>query len=280
MENEERGVSMEKDLSNEQVIHVKESDGIEYLQFRRLLEYKEITHCFTMKGKENINYISALKNLYFPKLCNHLGIDREKLAQIEMQVHGDVVKEVEDYKEIYTDMDGLITNQKGVTLGLRFADCTPIFFYDPVKKVVGNIHSGWRGTVKKIGKRGIEQMQKIYGSSPKDILCCIGPCIKECHFEVEEDAKTLFEEAFAKESNVWKECIQMAGIKEGKQKYKINTTKLIIEMLEQAGVKPENIVDSGICTVCHADQIHSHRAEKEKAGRNMGLIALRGGVKC
>ena len=99
--------------------------------------------------------------------------------------------------------------------------------------------------------------------------------IKECHFEVEEDAKTLFEEAFAKESKVWKECIQMAGIKEGKQKYKINTTKLIIEMLEQAGVKPENIVDSGICTVCHADQIHSHRAEKEKAGRNMGLIALK-----
>ena len=83
---------MEKDLSNEQVIHVKELDGIEYLQFRRLLEYKEITHCFTMKGKENINYISALKNPYFPKLCNHLGIDREKLAQIEMQVHGDVVK--------------------------------------------------------------------------------------------------------------------------------------------------------------------------------------------
>ena len=191
-----------------------------------------------------------------------------------MQVHGDLVSQVENVKQIYTNMDGLVTNKKGVSLGLRFADCTPIFLYDPVQKVVGNIHSGWRGTVKKIGKKGIEQMQKNYASNPKDIICCIGPCIKECHFEVEEDAKTLFEEAFAKDSKVWKECIQMAGIKAGKQKYKINTTKLIIEMLEQAGVKPENIVDSGICTVCHADQIHSYRAEKEKSGRNMGLIAI------
>ncbi len=266
---------MKKDLSNDQVIHVRQEDGIEYLQFRRLLEYKDLTHCFTLKGKENINYISVVKNEYFPKLCQHLEIDSKKLVQIEKQVHGDLVKEVYNYREIYTNMDGLMTNQKEIALGLRFADCTPIYIYDPVKKVVANIHSGWRGTVKKIGKRAIERIQEVYGSNPKDIICCIGPCIKECHFEVEDDVKILFEKAFAKESAIWKECIQMTKIIEGKQKYTINTTKLMIEMLEQAGVRQENIVDSGICTACHVEQIHSHRVEKGKSGRNMALIMLK-----
>lgn len=266
---------MTKDLSNSQVVHVKKSDGIEYIQFRKLLEYPEIVHCYTLKGERNSNYVCTEENGDFTRLCKHLAIDKEKFVQVKKQVHSDNILEVEDPNQEYTNVDGLVTKQKGVAIALRYADCIPVFLYDPIQQAVGNIHSGWRGTVKKIAQKGIVQMQKCYGSNPKDIICCIGPCIKECHFEVEKDVEEIFQQSFSKNSNVWKESLMEEGIKEGKRKYRIDTTKLIIEMLEKAGVRRENIVDSGLCTVCCANNIHSYRAEKEKAGRNMAIIMLK-----
>lgn len=124
---------------------------------------------------------------------------------------------------------------------------------------------------------------EVYGSHAEDIICCICPHIRKCHFEVEEDVKKLFEEEFLskKSSNFPREKIILKGktiLREGKevQKYFIDTTLLNILMLQEMGLRKGNIIDSGICTVCEADSFHSYRVDKELSGRNASLIMKRG----
>ena len=169
-------------------------------------------------------------------------------------------------------MDGLITNQKDITFSLSFADCTPIYLYDPVKKVIGNIHSGWKGTLTRIGKNAVEKMIEEYNCNTKDIICCIGPCIKKCHFEVSKDVADLFKEEFCEMEDI-NEIITC--INDLEQKYVIDTTRINQNMLREAGLLKENIIDSGICTVCNSKYMHSYRAYKEKAGRNTAILGLR-----
>lgn len=168
-------------------------------------------------------------------------------------------------------MIGLVTNKRGITIATREADCTPIILYDPVQNVIGNVHSGWRGTLKKISQKAIHMLQKEYQCKVEDIICCIGPCIGKCHFEVDEDVQELFKQTFP--HNL--EYIQKTQMKEGKQKYHIDIEALNIEVLLEAGIKRKNIESCGICTVCHANQIHSFRATKENSGRNATLIGLK-----
>lgn len=182
------------DLSNDNMIHIKDGE-VEYLQFKRLLEYKDvINHCYTLKGKNN-DY-SKDDGVNYNKLCTSLKIDEEAVKNIKNQMHSDKIEIVSFKDEKFDNIDGLITNKQNIYLSLRFADCTPILFFDPKEKVVGNIHSGWRGTVQKIGKKGLEKLIKNYGSKPENIICCLGPCIGKCHFEVGEDVKDIFENTF------------------------------------------------------------------------------------
>ena len=183
------------DLSNETMIHVKDGD-IEYLQFRKLLEYKDkLQHCYTLRG--NNNDYKEVNETNYKELYESLNLDYEGFTKIEYQAHSDLVENVENKNAKYSNIDGLLTNKKGISLSLKFADCTPILFYDPVKNVIGNIHSGWKGTVQKIGQKGLQKMIKEYDCNVKDIICCIGPCIRMCHFEVGEDVKEIFENTFS-----------------------------------------------------------------------------------
>lgn len=175
---------------------------------------------------------------------------------------------VKEKGEIHTNIDGLVTDKSGISLSLRFADCTPIFLYDKVKNVIGNIHSGWRGTVQKIGQKGVEKMIEEYGCNPKDIIACIGPAIGKCHFEVSEDVKEIFEDTFSYLASP--EKFIQKGKEEGK--YFVDTNYINEKLLKEIGLKKENIVQSNICTVCNKDYIHSYRAEKELSGRNTSII--------
>ena len=125
---------------------------------------------------------------------------------------------------------------------------------------IGNIHSGWRGTVKRIGEVAINKMVQEYGTNPSDLICCIGPTIRNCHFEVEDDVKKIFENTFRDN-----QIIEGHGVIDGKNKYHIDAVKAITEMLLDCGLKSENIIDSGICTVCYNNLLHSYRSEKENA---------------
>ena len=185
------------ELSNENVLHIKK-DGIEYLQFRRLVEFGNLINCYTLRplnyNKKTLTNQELEEN--YNNICKALEIERKNLIRPH-QSHTDCIENVDRTDVKYTDVDGFITNKPNIDLTLSFADCTPILLYDPVKKVIANIHSGWRGTVQKIGKKAVEQMVKDYQSNPKDIIACIGPCIGKCHFEVKEDVKDIFEKTFS-----------------------------------------------------------------------------------
>lgn len=268
-----------KDLSNENILHVKDGD-IEYIQFKRLLEYKKLVHCFTLKPLSYGSFGNYEKNKEkitedYKKICDKLGIEYSNICRPK-QTHTDIIKNINDgdegiYKEKFYDVDGLVTNKEDKILLLSFADCTPLLFFDPVKKVISNVHSGWRGTVQMIGKKAVEKMIKDYDCNPKDIICCIGPTIRKCHFEVEDDAKDIFYNAFKDVIDINKYITKI----EGKQnKYYIDTVEINKQVLLQAGLKEENIIDSKICSVCNCDKIHSYRAEGKQSGRNIAIMEL------
>ena len=232
-----------------------------------MLEYEDkITHCYTLKGNNN-NYKEVIGDNY-SSLYKALNLNEDGFTKIEHQAHSDIVECVKEKGEIHTNIDGLVTDKSGISLSLRFADCTPIFLYDKVKNVIGNIHSGWRGTVQKIGQKGVEKMIEEYGSNPKDIIACIGPAIGKCHFEVSEDVKEIFKDTFSYLASP--EKFIQKGKEEGK--YFVDTNYINEKLLEEIGLKKENIVQSNICTVCNKYYIHSYRAEKELSGRNTSII--------
>lgn len=259
------------DLTSENIIHVKKN-GIEYLQFKKMLEYG-IVNCYTTRTN-NFSYAgnmdeNEMKENY-KKISDCLQIKVESIVRPK-QAHTDVIMKVDSLGGEYKDVDGLITNKPGINLMLTFADCTPILIYDPVKKAIGNIHSGWKGTVQKIAQKAVLKMQNDYASNPKDLIVCIGPCIKKCHFEVKNDVKNIFEEKFSY-LNRNQDIIKT---KEGQaEKYLIDTSLVNRLILEEVGVQAENIIDSGICTVCHSDIIHSYRKDGDKSGRNVAILGM------
>ena len=219
------------DLSNKNMVHVK-GDGIEYLQFRRLLEFENLVHCYTLSVNDvDFKIDSANLAESINKISKALHIKRENIVK-PIQKHTDCIKNVESSNN-YDNVDGLLTNKFNVDLMLNFADCTPILLYDPINKVIGDIHSGWRGTAQKIGQKAVRKMQKDYGSNPQDIIACIGPCIGKCHFEVDEEVKDIFEQTF---SYFGRDCDiieKQNHLVEGKQKYHIDTTLINRLMLEE-----------------------------------------------
>ena len=140
-----------------------------------------------------------------------------------------------------------------------------------MKNVIGNVHSGWRGTLQRISAKAVKLMIEKYNCNPADIIVCIGPCIKQCHFQVEEDFIENFKQEFGNVEKYYK----TGEIIEGKQKYYFDTTSLIIDYLTEIGINRENIFDSNICSVCNVAKMSSYRAEKEKADRNMNIVMLK-----
>lgn len=169
--------------------------------------------------------------------------------------------------ELY-DVDGIITNLKGVALTIATADCQSIILYDKEKEVIGNIHSGWKGTLGKILSKGINLMIDRFSSNVEDIIVCIGPSILDCCFEVDKDVVDMFNEEFTD----IEEFIRLGEIKEGKQKYYIDTVGINRKELLRMGLLEENIYLSNICTKCNSDIYHSYRGQGIDSGRNITFV--------
>lgn len=278
------------DLSNENVLHIKK-DGVEYLQFKKLLEYKDIiNHAYSLgidrnyrtaranKQKlEEDSYQKAMQD--YQSLCYAINSKLEHLLKTN-QEHTDEVKiarekvhqDKPDFNlEQYAKTDGLITKQKNIMLSTTNADCILLLFFDPIKKVIANTHSGWRGTLQRISVKTVKKMEKEFACEPENIICCICPSIRKCHFEVEKEVKESFEKEFQDIANK-KEIIEETI---PNQKWHIDTVKINQIILQKEGLKTENIIDSGICSVCHSDLIHSYRVEKQEYGLNTALIELK-----
>lgn len=168
----------------------------------------------------------------------------------------------------YADVDGLVTNEPGVCLVAFFADCVPLYFVDPVKRAIGLSHSGWRGTMAKIGKATVELMKEEYGSNPTDILAAVGPSICQDCYEVSEEVVEQFRQNFGEEH--WKDLFYQ---KEN-EKYQLNLWKANEVIFREAGILPEHIAVTNVCTHCNSDILYSHRKTGDKRGNLCAFLEL------
>ncbi|MBQ3816793.1 MAG: laccase domain-containing protein, partial [Clostridia bacterium] len=147
-------------------------------------------------------------------------------------------------------------------------DCTPLIFCDPVKKVIATSHSGWRGTVKQIGKVTVKKMQEEYGCNPQNIVAAIGPCIGNCCYEVDNPVYNAFcEIGYLDLSAIF--------IKKENGKYMLDLVEANRQILINAGINPQNIDLSDICTCCNHNEMHSHRATNGERGTLAAIIELK-----
>lgn len=168
----------------------------------------------------------------------------------------------------YTDVDGLITNEPGVILSTFYADCVPLYFVDPVHCAIGLSHSGWRGTVGRMGQRTLEAMADAFGTDASEVYAAIGPSICQSCYEVSEDVALCF----AKELKGHEQEILQKG---APGKYQLDLWKANALVLLEAGILPEHLAVTNICTCCNPQLLFSHRASHGKRGNLAAFLMLR-----
>ena len=209
----------------------------------------------------------------FSRICAAIRVKAEDVV-ISAQTHTTNVKIVTARdrgqgiirEKEYADVDGLITNDPNVVLCTQYADCVPLFFADPVKRVVATSHAGWRGTAAGIGAVTVEKMAEAFGCDPKDVLVGIGPSIGSCCFEVD----TPVYEAFCRVPVFDADCYT----DKGGGKYHIDLWEINRRFLLKAGVTAEHITVTDLCTRCHPDLFWSHRATGGVRGSLAAFIAI------
>ena len=227
----------------------------------------------------------------YMRISNAIGVDSKSLV-LSDQVHKTIIRKVDNFdqgkgiyhEKDYHEIDGLITNDRSVTLVTAYADCVPLYFVDPVKQAIGLTHAGWRGTVAGIGAKTIEAMKQEFQSDPKDIIVVIGPSICQDCYEVSADVAEEFKSVIAKEKQseiiTPQKDYTFLSEKESNElgadeKYQLNLWKANQQLLIAAGVLPDHITISGVCTCCNPNLFHSHRASHGKRGGLSALLALR-----
>ena len=197
-----------------------------------------------------------------------IGADGRQLA-MSNQVHGGVVRCVtsadlhaDPYEKVGYEADGLMTDLPGVALVVYSADCIPILFYDPVRRVIAAAHAGWRGTAAGIAAAAVDRMKNVYGCRPEDILAAVGPGIGPDCFETHEDVPNAMTAALSTA------VLQHIKIKEN-GKFAVDLKAINAMRLEQAGLDPARIAVCGFCTACQPDRFWSHR----KLGTSRGSMA-------
>ena len=235
------------------------------------LDNNKIINFITNKNI-GINYSVQSRDEIRSKLKDIIDYEYKKIISPRQTHTNNVVAiTLDNIDDELNDCDGVITNLKGVALTIATADCQSIFIYDNKKLVIANIHSGWKGTLKKILRNAIQIMIDKYECNTKELIVCIGPSILKCCFEVDKDVVDMFR----KEFNNIEDTISLGEVKDGKQKYYIDTVEINKKELRELGVLEENIITSNICTKCSSDKYHSYRAHGMDSGRNVSLIVIK-----
>lgn len=285
------------------VVALQEHAGVPYMTFPALDATNVVVHgfstrlggvsqgdCATMNFANGRGDDPANVRENYRRMAAALGFAPEKMV-LSYQTHTTNIRKVTvedlgkgyDRERDYRDIDGLITDVLGAVLVTSYADCVPLLFVDPVRKAIGASHSGWRGTVARMGRCTVEAMREAYGCCPQDLIVAIGPSICQDCYEVSEDVA----EAFAKELGLqWPlaekqvktgeedamdapSIIKKTPGKEGK--YQLDLQLANVQILTEAGVLPEHISVTDICTCCNKEVIFSHRGSQGRRG-NMGAF--------
>lgn len=222
-----------------------------------------------------MNTADSLENVRenYTRFCREIGVERDKLI-LTRQVHSADIRIVseQDAGKGFSrasdlgEFDGMITAARRLPIAVFYADCAPILLLDPVKKVVAAVHSGWKGTLARIGRKAVQMMRRNFGCEPSDILAAFGPSIKQCHFEVGGDVFVQFCQSFGARS-------LSRSIVKG-DKFYVDTDWLNMRQLVEEGLKEENISICTGCTYCEHEIFYSHRADGGKTGRMCAVIEL------
>ena len=198
------------------------------------------------------------------RLHNALDLDSGATVDARQAQAGQVavVSEAQSGTRI-SQVDALITRVPGVPLMLRFADCVPIFFYDPDHRAIGVAHAGWRGTVAKVAANTVRAMTEAFGSEPGEMVACVGPSIGPCCYAVGEDVRKRVEEAFPNAPDL---LVPHNG------SIHFDLWAANAQLLRDLGVGEVEV--AGICTADHTEDFYSWRREHANTGRFGAVIAL------
>jgi YfiH family protein len=256
-------------------------DKVAYYTFGSLETYGELVHAVTTRhgGVSIGNYASlnltkgsgddpAAVEENLNRTCTALGLQREDLVSPNQRHTANVrLVDVHDRGRIWPGYDALITDQPGVPLLLRYADCTPVLIYDPVHHALALVHSGWRGTVLGASCAAIAALCREFGAEPADMVAAIGPCIGPCCYEVGDDVADAVHGAFLHPEGL------LPDRPGGRRHFDLWAANH--RWLADAGVRHIEVAE--MCTACRTDEFYSHRAEDGKTGHFgavMSLVAL------
>lgn len=267
---------------------LKEKNHVPYIQFKNLSATGIVKHGFsTRKGGVSTGIFSSM-NLNFKRgddpdavMENYRRMAAALNMRVEDMVLSDqthttnvrVITEEDRGKGIlkpqdYSDVDGMITNVPGIVLVTSYADCVPLYFVDPVRKAIGLSHSGWKGTVGHIGQKTVWKMHEVYGTEPKDIVAAIGPSICQSCYEVSDDVAEAFRTNFTAD-----EAADIL-LDKGNGKYQLDLWKANWYVLTDAGILPEHLSVTDLCTACHPDILWSHRKTNGQRGGLSAFLSL------
>lgn len=269
-------------------LDIKEKDGVLWLEFPALAGTGVVRHGFStrMGGVSEGKFASmnftftrgdnpdhVMEN--YRRMAAVLGVDVNRMV-LSWQTHTTNIRRVTEEdagkgivrERDYRDVDGLITDVPGLTLVTFYADCVPLYLLDPVHKAIGLSHSGWRGTVNRMGQVTLDAMKKAYGTKAENVIACIGPSICRDCFEVGGEVA----EAFAKELDP--KYLPQLYYRKDNGKYQLDLWLANEIIFREAGVKQENIHITDICTHCNPRLLFSHRTAGNERGNLAAFLCL------
>ena len=267
-------------------IRQRQAGELEYLVFPKLEETGVVQHLFTTRTGGVSSGIYATMNLSFSRgdeplnvmenyrrIGEVLGTDPEHMVA-SRQTHTTNIHLVTEKDcgngigrtSSYEDIDGLATDVPGIALVTYYADCVPLYFVDPVHRAIGLAHSGWRGTVAGMGACMVQFMQEHFHSRPEELVTAIGPSICADCYEIGEEVAEQFRGHFPEEV-----------LEKGKApgKYQLDLWQANRSILLNAGVLPEHIAVTDICTCHNPEYLFSHRASHGQRGNLAAFLMLK-----
>lgn len=269
--------------NNEHILEEKIVKGVPYLSYPMLENTGIVMHGFSTRlGGVSTGHCATMN------ISTTRGDDPDAIKENQRRIAAAIGVKVEDFTytfqthttnvaaveesdrgKQFMETDGLVTNVPGICLVTFYADCVPLFFVDPVHRAIGLSHSGWKGTVHKMGKVTVERMREKFGTDPSQVVAAIGPSICQECYEVSEDVIEQFRENFRKE--LWEELFY----RKENGKYQLDLWRANRAVLMEAGIAGERIAVTNVCTHCNPDILFSHRSTGTDRGNLSAFLALR-----